>query len=414
MERQAQSHPGPLAGIRIVEFGQFIAVPAATMLLADMGAEVIKVESLSGDSARHSSSSSSLQSPMYVAYNRNKRSISIDLRSETGRAAALKLALSADVVVQNARAGTLERVGLGADALRALKPELIYASVSGFGTQGPSRTRPGLDIAAQAESGMMSLTGEPDGDPLKVGFAVVDGATALALSSAISAALFQRERTGQGDTISTSLLEVAVQLQTQIWSEYQYSGKLPPRVGNSQPMAAPAADLIAVQDGHLVISAYLQEHWQRLCNAIRRPDLINDPRFDTNALRIANRPALVTELHGALQAMSGEAARQLLESHGVVVGIVRNYDQVIQSPDIVASGIFMQVPDGLDREVSIPGMPFQLQSLSTPRRQAVPRLGQHSLAVLAELGYQPDEIEQLLASQAIATESLAGSDQAAT
>lgn len=405
MERELQPQPGPLAGIRVVEFGQFIAVPGATMLLADMGADVIKVESLSGDSARHSSSTPGLQSPMYVAYNRSKRSISIDLRSEAGRAVALKLALSADVVVQNARAGTLERAGLGAEALRACKPELIYASVSGFGAKGPSRSRPGLDIAAQAESGMMSITGQPDGDPLKVGFAVVDGATTMAVSSAISAALFRRERTGQGETIETSLLEVAVQLQSQIWSEYQYSGKLPPRVGNSQPMAAPAADLIPVLDGHLVVSAYLQEHWQRLCGALARPELVNDARFADNAQRVANRPALVAELRTALQNLSGEAARELLESHGVVVGVVRNYDQVMQSADITASGIFVHVADGTDRQVAVPGMPFHLQSLPRQGTQTVPRLGQHSTQVLAELGYGPQEIEQLLAARAVATEA---------
>nr|MBF0684243.1 CoA transferase [Pseudomonas sp.] len=369
MNQQPRPASGPLSGIRVVEFGQFIAVPGATMLLADMGADVVKVESLKGDSARHSTTGG-IQSPMYVAYNRNKRSISIDLGSDSGREIARKLALSADVVIQNARAGVLERAGLGADTLRAVKPELIYASVSGFGTKGPSRTRPGLDIAAQAESGMMSLTGEPGGNPLKVGFAVVDAATALALTGAISAALFRRERSGEGETIDTSLLEVAVQLQTQIWSEYQYSGRLPPRVGNSQPMAAPAADLIAVQDGHVVISAYLQDHWRRLCTAIGRGDLIDDPRFATNVERLANRPALVTELHGALGTMTGEAARQLLESHGVVVGVVRNYDQVMQSADIAASGIFSPVDDGNQRQIRLPGMPFHLQSMDATAASA--------------------------------------------
>lgn len=389
-----------LAGIRVVEFGQFIAAPGATMLLADMGADVIKVESPGGDSARYSATSGP-QSPMYVAYNRNKRSIAIDLRSEDGRAVARKLALSADVVVQNARAGALERVGLGAAELRELKPSLIYASVSGFGTKGPSRTRPGLDIAAQAESGMMSLTGQPDGDPLKVGFAVVDGATTYALVSAITAALFRRERQGVGETIETSLLEVAIQLQSQIWSEYQYSGQLPPRAGNSQPLAAPAADLIPVRDGHIVLSAYLQEHWQRLCQAIERPELVDDPLFASNALRVQNRPALISELHKALAGLTGEDARKLLESHGVVVGIVRNYDQVMESPDITASGIFRKVHDGDNREINIPGMPFQFQSMPPSGTGSVPRLGQHTREILSEMGYANDASAALLANRAV-------------
>ncbi|GAA5236678.1 CoA transferase [Verticiella sediminum] len=394
----------PLAGIRVVEFGQFIAVPGTSMLLADMGAEVIKVESLAGDAARQSSTMG-VQSPMYVAYNRRKRSIALDLRSAGGRAVARELALSADVVVQNARAGVMERLGLGPDVLRQAKPALIYASVTGFGTRGPSRERPGLDIAAQAESGMMSLTGEPGGAPLKVGFAVVDAATTLALSGAITAALFHRERTGEGQTIDTSLLEVAVHLQAQIWSEYHHSGKLPPRAGNSQPMAAPAADLVQVADGHIVISAYLQEHWRRLCQAIGRPDLADDARFVDNVSRLANRPALIAELHASLGGMAGEAARELLESHGVVVGVVRNYDQVVAADDVRLGGLFQPVDNGLGKAVPVPSAPCRWRDAPEPTASAVPRLGQHSVQVLRELGYDEARIRALCAEGAVGGET---------
>jgi crotonobetainyl-CoA:carnitine CoA-transferase CaiB-like acyl-CoA transferase len=226
----------PLAGIRVAEFGQFIAAPGAAMMLADLGADVIKVEPLRGDSARRFDGTSS-QSPMFLAYNRGKRGMALDLRQPAGAEAARRLAFSCDVVLHNARPGTMESIGLDAATLRTAKPALIHASVTGFGTRGPSRLRPGLDIAAQAESGMMSVTGEAGGQPLKAGFALIDAATALATSNAILAALFRRLRTGQGETIETSLLTVGIQLQAQLWSEYQCSGALPVRSGNSQPKA---------------------------------------------------------------------------------------------------------------------------------------------------------------------------------
>ena len=202
----------PLAGIRVAEFGQFIAAPGAAMLLADLGADVIKVEPLRGDGARRFDGTSP-QSPMFLAYNRGKRAIALDLRRPAGLQAARKLALSCDVVLHNARPGSMESLGLDAVSLRDVRPDLVHASVTAFGTRGPSRLRPGLDIAAQAESGMMSVTGEAGGQPLKAGFALIDAATALATSSGIVAALFRRLRTGHGDTIETSLLNVGVHLQ---------------------------------------------------------------------------------------------------------------------------------------------------------------------------------------------------------
>lgn len=393
----------PLAGIRVAEFGQFIAAPGAAMLLADLGADVIKVEALRGDSARRFDGTST-QSPMFLAYNRGKRAMALDLRKPDGIDAARRLALSCDVVLHNARPGSMESLGLDAATLRAARPELIHASVTGFGTRGPSRLRPGLDIAAQAESGMMSVTGEAGGQPLKVGFALIDAATALATSNAIMAALFRRFRTGLGETIETSLLTVGVHLQAQIWAEYQCSGALPVRSGNSQPKAAPAADVIAVADGHIVLSAYLDEHWTRLCTAIGQPALAQDPRFASNPLRVQNRPAMLAILHDALRGLAGEDARALLERHQVVVGVVRDYRQVECSADVLASGLLMQVGDGLGGDVSLPGLPFTMAGLPGRDMPDVPRLGQHTAEVLRELGYDDASIEAMARQGAIGIE----------
>ena len=406
----------PLAGVRVVEFGQYIAAPGAAMLLADLGAEVIKVEGLGGDSARRPDADG--HTPMFVAYNRHKRSVALDLRSAAGAEAARCLALSADVVLHNTRVGVMERVQLDATSLRARKPGLIHASITGFGRNGPSRSRPGLDIAAQAESGMMSITGERGGDPLKAGFTIVDVATASATANAILAALFRRAMQGEGDTIEVSLLAVAVQVQAQLWAEYQCSGRMPQRVGNCQPKVAPAADVIAVADGHLVISATTEAHWLRLCAAIGQPQLPEDARFASNASRVANRPALLAALGAALGHLRAEDARELLERHGVVVGVVRNYQQVLDSPDVQASGIFAPVEAG-GRTIAVPTLPFTLDSMAQAQTSGqaparIPRLGEHTAAVLAELGYAAADIAQMHQAGAIGLASTSTHTEALT
>ncbi|MFC6328625.1 CaiB/BaiF CoA transferase family protein [Alloalcanivorax gelatiniphagus] len=403
----------PLAGIKVIEFGQFIAGPGATQILADLGAEVIKIESFNGDNSRRFgvSERSGHRSGMFMAYNRGKKSVALDLRNAEGVAVARELALGADVVVQNSRVGVMESLGLDAASLRAEKPSLIHASISGFGTRGPSRERPGLDIAAQAESGMMSLTGEPGGTPLKTGFAVGDAATATAAANAILAALFRCARHGEGATIETSLLAVAVGLQAQIWAEYGCSGQLPQRAGNAQPLVAPAADLIQVRDGHIVISAYMEDHWQRLCRAIDQPELATDPRFATSNDRVANRPAMVAILTEALGGHGGEEARARLEAFGVVCGVVRNYEQVRASADVEAIGIFQRVHDGKGGEVDVPALPYTFVGTAAvetvadpaPRASFLPELGQHTLEVLEQAGFPAQRRQALLDAKVIAT-----------
>ena len=396
----------PLAGVRVVEFGQFIAAPGAAMSLADLGAEVIKVESVSGDSAR--SVNSEGQAPMFVTYNRGKRSVALNLRSASGVEAARRLALSADVLIHNTRGGVMEAIGLDAASLRAQKPSLIHASISGFGSSGPSRTRPGLDIAAQAESGMMSVNGELGGTPLKVGFTVIDATCALATSNAVMAALLRRAATGEGETIEISLLAIGVQLQGHLWAEYEGSGVVPTRSGNCQPKMAPAADVIVVADGHIVLSAPTQAHWVRLCKAIGQAELASDARFATNEQRVRNRPALLAVLDAALGTMTGEAARQLLERHDVVVGEVRNYQQVMASADVQATGIFTAVDVGEGQTIRIPGRPYRMASLQAapPLPTQLPQLGQHTGDVLAELGYSAADLAQLHAEGAIAVNAM--------
>lgn len=374
----------PLRGLRVVEFGQYIAVPAAAQTLADLGAEVIKVESPAGDAARAIGWTRDAFGPMFTAYNRGKRSVALDLRQPAAREQALRLACSADVVLQNARPGAMDKLGLGAERLMALSPRLVYGQVSGFGQQGPASQRPGLDIAAQAESGMMSLNGEAGRDPVRVGFTVVDALAAQTLATGVLAALVRRGVQGRGALVDLSLIDVAVSALANAWADYGLTGSLPLRRGNGQPMVAPAADVVATQDGMVVVSAYTEDHFPRLCAAIGRPELASDPRFARNAGRVQHRAALLALLREALGGMRSEQVCDLLATAGVVVGAVRTMDQVQAGQAGVSADLFVAVAAAGREAVRVPGQPIAMPGV---RRSGgrLPAIGEHTEEVLAEL-----------------------------
>jgi len=379
----------PLAGIRVLDLGNYIAGPGTAMNLAELGAEVIKIEPLTGDIAR---GVGSFGLAMVRTCNRDKRSIALDLREPRGIAIVKRLIAQSDVVVQNMRPGLVESIGIGPDEMCAAHPRLIYLSVSGFGNDGPSRSRPGLDIAAQAESGMMSVTGEPDRPPQKVGFPIIDAATTHVASEAVLAALFRRERTGKGTRIDTSLLEVAIHLQASAWNEYAATGREPMRRGSGQATAAPAAEQIQTRDGWIVLSAYTEEHWARLCKTIRREELITDTRFASNAARLANKPAMLVELKAALESFSTEDAVALLSKNQIVAAAVRSYSQVKASADVKAAGMFTKTT-GTDSFETL-RLPYRFASRA-PSTGGIPSIGQHTSEILGEIGFADDEIRAL-------------------
>ena len=354
----------PLSGITVVDFGQYIAAPGAAQTLADLGADVLKIEGPGGDQAR---GIGVYGEAIMRAYNRRKKSIVLDLKAEDDLRHARALIARADVVIHNLRPGVMEKLGLSADEIRELNPTVILAAVSGFGTDGPSRRRPGLDIAAQAETGMMSVTGEADGDPQRVGFPLVDHATSYVVTQAVLAALFRRERTGLGDDIDVSLLDVAIDLQCVNWGEYSLTGVAPHRRGNGQPTAAPAADIFPTADGSIVVSAYTEQRFTQLCDLAGRPDLPKDPRFADNPARVAHRGELLAALTPFFAGLDTEAALTALTSVGIVAGAVRTYDQVPSAPDVIASGIFTTGSTADGHTYSIPGLPYR--SRSTPRTE---------------------------------------------
>jgi crotonobetainyl-CoA:carnitine CoA-transferase CaiB-like acyl-CoA transferase len=396
----APSPARPLAGIRVIDLGQYIAGPGAAMVLAELGADVTKIEPLTGDQARHIGR---YGQAMVRSYNRGKRSIALDLKSDAGRDVALRLIAEADVVIQNLRPGAVGKLGLGPDVVRARWPGIVYLSVAGFGSQGPSRGRPGYDIAAQAESGLMSVTGEPARPPQKVGVPIVDAASAHVGAQAVLAALFARQRGGTGATLETSLFDVALHLQATNWTDFLGGGPEPERMGDGQPHNAPAAEVLPTRDGHIVLSAYAEEHWLRFCRVMGRDDLARDPRFADNASRVAHREALRVVLRECLSDRSSEDCVALLTRHQIVVGAVRSYRQVLHSADLAASGLVVQAP-AADAQHSYRalGLPYRFDGAPAPAAAAAPSCGADTDAVLAAAGYAADEIAALRRAGAVA------------
>ncbi len=323
----------PLAGIKVIEFAQMVAAPSAGMLLADYGADVIKVEPPEGDNARQLRSAAATGlpvSPIFLAYNRGKRLIRLDLRQVEDLATAHRLIATADVLIEASRPGAMQRLGLGAEDTMALNPRLIYASVSGFGWTASVQDKRGVDLIVQAESGIMSMTGRAE-EPTKVGFTVVDAATGHALCHGILAALLRRARSGRGDVVQTSLYDVALHLQSGPLVEYLMTGQQVPRSGNSAPLSAPA-DLLHCGEGAIVISAYLEHHWRTFIRLLGDESLGQDSRFVTVAGRIRHRGELIAALESLLATRSAAEWEHLLGEAGLLVGQVKNYAEVVRSP----------------------------------------------------------------------------------
>ncbi|WP_020659112.1 CaiB/BaiF CoA transferase family protein [Amycolatopsis benzoatilytica] len=369
---------GPLAGVKVVEFGQYIAAPAGAQTLLDLGAEVVKVEPPAGDAARHIGSHGE---GIVRAYNRGKQSIALDLRNDNDFRVARGLVLGADVVVQNLRYGALAELGLGPGEMRAARPDLVYVSVSGFPPGTGSRHRAGLDIAAQAESGIMSLTGEGDGDPQRVGFPLVDASAGSAVVQAVLTGLLQRARTGQGTTSHISLLNVALAMQSAMWGEWSVTGTMPRRKGNGQAAMAPAADLVRTSDGVVMVSAYTQIHFRKLCDALGHPEWACDERFAVNQARLAHRAELLRLLNHAMGRWTTADCVRRLGDAGLVIAEVRDFDQVRDASDVVEGGLLAEEIDENGRPFQVPGMPFSIEGYQPPARRRVPVAGEHSARV---------------------------------
>ena len=297
---------GPLHGIRVLDLSRVLAGPYCTMFLGDLGADVVKIEQPgTGDDTRSwGPPFQGGESAYFLCVNRNKRSVTLDLRTPDGIEMLRRLALEADVLMENFRPGTLDGWGLSEAEVRQRNPRLIYASLSAFGASGPLKDRPGYDLAIQAWGGLMSITGAADGEPSKVGVAIIDIVAGLMLGNAIAAALYAREQTGEGQRIETSLMEAEVASLINAGSNYLVTGNVPGRWGNAHPNIVPYQSF-ATADGHLVVAVANEAIWARFCNGAGKSELAADPRFDTNAHRVENRDELLGILDDMFRARPG-------------------------------------------------------------------------------------------------------------
>jgi formyl-CoA transferase len=384
-----------LEGIRVLELSQIMAGPFCGMLLADLGAEVIKIENPSGgdDSRRMAPPYYNGESAAFIAMNRNKYGMALDIRTPVGKELLWRLIDTADVLIENFRPGTLERLGFGYETVHAKYPALIYCSLSGFGHTGPYRERGGFDLVTQAMSGLISVTGTAE-EPAKVGVPISDLNAGIFASHAILAALLYRSRTGEGQYIDTSLFEAA--LAYTIWesNEYWATGISPRGLGTAHRLSAPY-QVFPTSDGWIAIGAANQRNWERLVQAIERADLLQEPLFATNSERMANLEALVDTLTETLKTRTTEAWLQALEAADVPCGPVLTLEQVYQHPQVQARNMDVEIEHPVAGRIHAIGFPVKYSATPPQMYRPAPVLGQHTFTILESLGVGSEQCQQL-------------------
>ncbi len=386
-----------LDGIRVLDVTQVMAGPFCAMLLCDMGADVIKVEPPGGDSTRRMPGAVGTDSPSFNAVNRGKRGVVLDLKHPDGRAAARRLALASDVLVENYRPGVMAKFGLGYEELAAEHPGLIYASISGYGQTGPAAGKGGFDLVAQGVSGLMSITGEAGRPPVKVGVPITDLGAALFAVTGILAALLARARTGRGQRVDTSLVDAGVALS--VWEATQYfSGRgVPQPLGSAHRMNAPY-QAIRCADGYITVGAANDRTFQGLCDALEHPEWAREADFSDNASRVTHRAALAARIESVMAGEPRDHWLARLETHGVPCGPINTYADVMADPHIQARDLVVDTDHPTLGRIKTLGTAVKLSDTPlTPGRPA-PMLGQHTDEVLREIGFTIEDIAKLRGS----------------
>jgi len=388
----------PLAGVRVLEVGVFMAAPFATMQLADLGAEVVKVENPEGgEPVRSTGPFVAGHSSPYLRLNRSKRSVALDLKSDEGRVAFLRLAATCDVVVENLRPGAMRRLGLGYEEVRARNSGVVYASASGFGQDGPLADRPGLDIMAQARGGLMSITGTPDGAPVKVGVPLCDLVCGIYTALAVTAALRERDRSGEGQYIDVSLFESAVSLAVWEAGRYFATGEVGAPLGSAHQSQAPY-QAFRTADGWATLGAITPRTWAGLCEALGLEELRDDERFADSSGRHTRREELAAIVEERTVALTTAELVARLEGAEVPCAPIADYGQVFTDEHLAARDFFWDAPHPVAGAVRQIGSPMRFSHTPVERAGAGPVLGADTRAALQEAGYGDDEIAALVAS----------------
>jgi crotonobetainyl-CoA:carnitine CoA-transferase CaiB-like acyl-CoA transferase len=391
-----------LEGIRVVDLSRVLAGPFCGMLLSDLGADVIKVEDTgTGDESRTWPPHKDGESAAFLVINRNKRDMTLDLKAPEGVEAVKRLVSKADVLIENFRTGTMESYGLGYDTLSALNPRLVYCSVSAFGRSGPRKDAAGYEALMQAFSGIMSITGEPDGAPLRAGVSFLDLTTGIFCAFGIVNALLHRVHTGNGQRVDGSLLETAVTLLNYHAEGYLLTGAIPKALGSSHPSLSPYRTFRCRDGQWIFIAGANDRFWQRLAPALGLGHMTTDPRFAVNIQRVKHRRELEAALEDAIGKQDREPLLKVLEDAGVPATPVNTVDQVMNDPQTAARAMIERVVHPRLGEIPVVGTPVKFSRMRAGVRTAAPLLGQHTDEILGEHGYTPEQIAALRAKKVV-------------
>ena len=389
-----------LAGLRVLDVTQVMAGPFCAMLLADLGADVIKVEPPAGDSTRQMPGAVGADSPSFNAVNRGKRSLVLNLKSSEGREVLTRLARSTDILIENYRPGVMDGLGLGYRALAPINPRLIYASISGYGQTGPHRAKGGFDLIAQGVAGIMSITGEPGGAPIKAGVPLTDLGAGLFALVGILAAVEARHRTGTGQHVDASLVDAGVALSLWEATEYFSGTGIPAPMGSAHRMNAPY-QAMRCADGYITIGAANERLFRRLCDVLGHPEWTELPEFADNPNRVRHRAALAERIETITSERPRTHWLALLEQNDIPCGPINNYEQVFADPQVLAREMVVEVDHPTLGHLKTLGSPIKLSATPPDVRRRAPLLGEHTDEVLTQAGYSKTEIAELHRSGAV-------------